>query len=286
MFLAIKNGRIGRVKNTINGVPDVATAVSADQRGELYVSTSTLARDQALLDAEKTQKLAVAQARKIQKENFQRKYYQDFLTAQKQAQLEAKNKPLNSDEVKMKRYFSEQMGRSETENVARTLKADFYDRTQILETQPSRPIVARADFMASKLTGNPLTRDGAYGPVSDYEKIVQGVELNNDRVTSVVGGTILRKHKHKSEMGFDWGAIWDNAVDQAETSIDDKITSTVANAINPQQSQPATQVINIARPQSSTSKTLIPNVPDYVTYGAGALAGLGLLMFVMKKSRA
>jgi len=281
MNIAYKNGKFGRIKNTINGVPDVADAPSADQRGELFVSQSTIIRDQERLIQEKQIKAEMKKARALKIKEDAKRYVEEFNRARALAITEKKNKVIDPDQLKIKQYYSQQMGRTQSENVARSIKADFTNNQRMIETHPNRPIVPRADFQQFQLRGNPLTRDGIQGHTTDFERIVRGEELDNDRAGNVVGGTMLRS---VSQMGFNFSDLWDKATDSLQEQAEERIETEVTNWLNPPETtQPIQTVTNIRPPTTYSTSSIFSDIPKPVLYGAGALALLGVGLLIMKK---
>lgn len=280
MRLGYINGKFGRVKSTINGVPELAEAPRADQRGELYVSQSTILEDQRRLEEEKKLKAEIKKARAAKIKEDAKQFVKEFNHARAFQLQERKNKKISPEELKMKHYFSQQMGMTETEKVARSIKADFNINAQSIETNPLRPIVKRADFNQFQLRGNPLTRDGIQGHVTDYERIVSGGELDNDHVGNVVGGTMLRS---VNQMGFSFSELWDKATDELQTQAEARIETEVKNWLNPTPTTQPIQTVTTVRPALPSSNTIISGVPNAVVYGAAALGVLGLGLLLLKK---
>lgn len=283
MNIAYKNGKFGRIKNTINGVPDVAESPSADQRGELFVSQSTIMRDQQALLEENARKAEIKKARALKIKEDAKRYVEEFNRARALAINEKKNKVIDPDQLKIQQYYSQQMGRTQSENVARSIKADFTNNQRMIETHPNRPIVPRADFQQFQLRGNPLTRDGIQGHTTDFERIVSGQELDNDRAGNVVGGTMLRS---VNQMGFSFSDIWDKATESLQEQAEARIETEVTNWLNPQQTVQPVASVPAPRPMMVQAQSMFSDIPKPVLYGAGALALLGVTMLIMKRVKA
>jgi hypothetical protein len=58
-----------------------------------------------------------------------------------------------------------------------------------------RPIVWHADYRQHLIVGNPLTRNGEFGPaITDYDRYVNGVDVNQTDVVQIAGGTMLGRY--------------------------------------------------------------------------------------------
>jgi hypothetical protein len=106
--------------------------------------------------------------------------------------------------------------------------------------ESKRPISWAADFRQHLIVGNPLTRDGVFGPsVTDYDRYVNGIDVNQTDVigmpantSNVAGGTMLgRWNGGTAPQGFGSRAIrrrrgfGDDGSDTVDTSSDTVDTS-------------------------------------------------------------
>ncbi len=88
---------------------------------------------------------------------------------------------------------------------------------------PHGPYVWHSDNRRHMIKGNPLTRDGEYGPgVTDYDRFVNGVDVNQSVVAGatmpVAGNTMLGRHEGQGRrlggaLGRAYGQMGDDSVD-------------------------------------------------------------------------
>lgn len=194
-----KHGRIGRQIPGVGELPRVASAPEAEHRRDLYLSTRSIEADQAhyaKIEQERNAMVEANRLRNIVKRNAER-------IARERRAEEVERQSLGSYNPmteKLRAHFAKQKGMGETESVVDSLfhaPADFSQSGGNPQYVPSeegkRPIVWRADFQQQLIVGNPLTRDGEYGPeITDYDRYVNGVDVNETNV--VAGGTMLGRY--------------------------------------------------------------------------------------------
>lgn len=207
MYLAKdKNGRIGRQRPGVGFDADVMNSSHGERRGNVYLSEGQIEDDHAYHAAKENQMRALADAERIARIA---KRKAEIIEAQKRArevlafQEIAEVDPMNE---KLRRHFGLTMGQSETDRVAQSVSADVLRKPAdfssqggnpevVLSKDDKRPIMWRSDFRTLRIVGNPLTRDGAYGPaVTDYDRYVNGVDVNQTDVVEIAGGTILGRY--------------------------------------------------------------------------------------------
>lgn len=272
MHLAKKNGRISR-QIPGQGVR-TANVSMGERRGDLYLSVGSIAGDQAYwdqMDAEAHQTMVhetmAGRARKQMTEQRNQRMREGL----KSFQAVAKHDPMNE---KLKRHFARQSGMGATSDaVMRTVlppdPADFSSSGANPQYVNGLMMTGghqwEADFRQHLIVGNPMTRDGVYGPaVTDYDRYVQGLDVNDTDIvqgaqnsmlspedhglssdeSNVAGGTMLgryngkvapqgegRKHlarrRHGPNMGFDfsWDGITDALSDVVDQTSDNLVDS-------------------------------------------------------------
>jgi hypothetical protein len=301
-----KDGSIGRMIPGQGEEAKVANISLADRRGDTYLSQAVIDENDKFLKRLELKKQAEKKAKELTKakKDQSEKISQAKMQAQiAEQQVAAQHDPLNEA---LKKHFALAARTSETVSTVKTLRADFSDRTEVVDDKPKRPMVARADYRQNQIVGNPLTRDGKFGPYSDYEKIVNGTE--NEPV-SYAGGTMLKpiypgdfgnewmessgNQQRHSQMGeFSWDTLWSDTVDaftdQAPGALADAATKVVVGAITPQKPAPApaTTVINKYVPtQVASGVNSMANsmgVPPAVIYGTMGLFGIAVMAIVYK----
>lgn len=191
-----KNGQIGRMIPGTGMQANVETANMGDHRGSVYISARSLEADENYYAqkereesyAKETQRLkdiAIRQAEIIQ----HRKRAQDVEAFQRLARLD----PMNE---KLKLHYARRAGMGESDIVSDGLlrnPADFSSsgaNPEIVAAEAGKRAIAwRADWRQHLIVGNPLTRDGEYGPaVTDYDRYVQGTDMNQLDVVNIRGG--------------------------------------------------------------------------------------------------
>lgn len=194
MLAKNKKGQIGRHVRTLGETVDVAVAPSDVPHSTVLVDYNTLAAAEALNHAQALERAsAFTEAKRLEA----------IASSEARVRFQAlERSALSSQSVQhplqdaFKVHFAIQQSQTQTERVLRSIKADFRE-TEMMPAGPEgiKSGVRSADFNQNELRGNVLVRDGVYGRVTDFDRIVEGTELDNDVVA--VAGTMLR---NKSEM--------------------------------------------------------------------------------------
>jgi len=195
-----KNGRIGRQIPGVGEQAQVQYAPEAGHRGNVYLSTRSIEADQAYYAREEQERIAKVRAerlRNIVKRNAQRIEQE---ARAKEIQAHQGLGSYDSNRERLRQHYARKNAMGETESVISSLlrtPADFSEsgaNPQIVESDESkRPVVWRADFRQELVVGNPLTRDGEFGPaITDYDRYMTGVDVNQTDV--VAGGTMLGRY--------------------------------------------------------------------------------------------
>ncbi len=329
-----KNGKLGR---KIPGVGDQARVVEAqmgDRRGSVNVSYGSIEADQAYYGQQEANARAKAQALKLQK--IAKRNADEIRIRKNQARLkpfQALSGYSHENEL-LRRHFSRKKSMGETETAVEGLvgqaphpsaPADFSSAGANPEYVYGESMPGgkqwRADFRQHRIVGNPLTRDGEFGPmVTDYDRILSGRDVNEDNVVDmpVAGGTMLGRMSGgniklskragiagpmghagmNGPMGFDfsWDGITDALSDVAGGTVDNVVDS-LPDQLAKQLQQAVTgggkvstsgNVINVTRPVTGTvttiSKTL--GLPTWAVYTGAAVIGAGFLLVMIKAVKA
>jgi hypothetical protein len=227
MYLARgKDGKLGRMVRSLGEHAVVAAASPVVAQRNVIVSNESIHRDQQL---ENVRLIRAAQAKVAQDQARARASQAQaiaFENNRRRAVIEQMRRPKDRVNETLKGYFGAQADMSETERVNRSLKADFYDREQVPGEhfdEGNWGFNVQADYRTNALTGSPVSRDGSFGPSTDYDRFVYGTELDNDTVqmpdggdgSMIVGGTMMGrydgrsiKYRPKSQMGRPTGRSW------------------------------------------------------------------------------
>lgn len=311
-----KNGQIGRQVPGQGLQAKVAKINMGERRGDLYLSTSQVEADQAYWKQKEEETNALNQA-KLMQSVAKRKA--DFIRLQianqktNAFQAVAKHDPMME---KLRAHYAKTGAMGETEAVAGSILANPPDFSSqggnpeiIMSDYDKRPIAWRSDFRQHLIVGNPLTRDGVYGPgVTDYDRIVNGIDVNQTNIVEgatmgrehIVGGTMLgrldgRNVKMPTNMGFDfsWGGITDwasNIADQTVDSLSDKLPDQIAKELQgiiagggDAHVNPATGQIIVTRPPTVVGGAAASlGIPPWALYSGLGLMGIGVLFMVIK----
>lgn len=225
----LAKGRNGKIGRQIPGQGLQAKIVQPSGGGyhrNVYLSEGQIAADQNYFTAEeaKAKYLEAVRVQKIknQKAAAQAQMKRNMMGVAPYQRL-AKLNPMNE---KLLRHFAKQkMMGSSSNAVFQTLThaptgatsgyhpkprppADFSNSGGNMHLvpsgQPKEPVVWRADYRQTLFKGNPLTRDGQYGPaVTDYDRFVRGVDVNqsviNGATMPIAGNTMLGRFEGKSK---------------------------------------------------------------------------------------
>jgi hypothetical protein len=203
-----KNGRIGRMVPGVGLQARVMGAEQADRRGDVYLSTRSIEDDQKYFQAQEDRERAMREAKRMENialRNARAIQARKHAESVKQFQAAAKFDPMNE---KLKKHFAKKNMMGETEAVATSLfdrnsvlnpPADFSSSGGNLELVPGERMTGgdqwSADYRQHLIVGNPLTRDGEYGPaVTDYDRYVGGNDVNQWDTVNIAGGTMLGRY--------------------------------------------------------------------------------------------
>lgn len=204
-----KYGQIGRQQPSVGLEAQVVSAPMAEIQRDVYVSQSSVEQDNAQKNqAEWAQNQRRLQRQlelaEIKRERAQKERLERRAILNEQAQ---KIDPINEQ---LKSYFAMQGTMGETEKVVSTLlppnPADFSASGGNLQYVPGLPVTGGdqfwADFRQERIVGNPLTRDGIFGPrTTDYDRFVAGEDVNQTNVVKIAGGTMLGRYHMDGTMG-------------------------------------------------------------------------------------
>lgn len=217
------NGQVGRHIPGVGESARVTTPAQGDRRGNVYLSLGQIAEDDAYWTQKENEARAIQQAtavKNIIEAKAQELKAQAAARSQDQFQKLAKFDPMNA---KLKNFFAKRQMMGETAQVADSVlpgqvatygrdlsaagahlpppaPADFSASGGNLDYVDGLPMTGgdqwRADWRTHAIKGNPLTRDGVFGPgVTDYERFIDGIDVNQTDVVNttsdIAGGTML-----------------------------------------------------------------------------------------------
>ena len=288
------NGQVGRVLRSMGEQAVIENPSKADYSSSTDLDLSTLDQDQNYwrnVEAQnKAQIMANQELNRARNEALKAQFNET------QESIKASQKiPLDPTQEKIKNYLIKQKNQTESERTVLRLKPDFYDRESIPVGFEQGMSLRSGDYRQNDIMGNPLTRDGQYGPVTDYDRFVEGGELDND-IVQVVGGTMLRRlpprpqmgrksSKKMSGMGDFWSDLLTNTTAQLTEQVPEALVANLVGQLNPPP-PPTNTVTTIIRAPAiavnSAARKL--GVPPWVIYSAfGVLAGSLVLVLVKSK---
>lgn len=192
-----KNGQIGRMIPSVGFDAQVETAQMGERRGSVYVSARSIQEDQDYYAQKDAEARGMAEAQKLK--NIVEKNAQRIKAEQHHQNQEAFRKiaaidPMNE---KLRRHYTKMGAMGETQRVLNSV-ADFSQSGGNPEFVSGEVLAPGgqewgADFRTLRIVGNPLTRDGAFGPaITDYERYVQGIDVHQENMVDypVAGGTM------------------------------------------------------------------------------------------------
>jgi hypothetical protein len=305
-----KNGQIGRKTRSMGEAAVVSLPTQAAHTANVILDPNTLDKNQKYwndreLAFKKNLEIAAHKANVI---SAQKKA--ELKKLEKQALKMQKQTVINPLENALKIQFALQAKSPQSARVVESLKADFYDRELVPVPAERIPTGVRSpDFAIYHVRGNPLTRDGEFGVVTDFDKIVSGQELDNTNV-QLVGGTMVRKlpstrpahsqmgslkaHNSNKQMGWEWTDVgnWftdvgSQTADQLATQLPKELANQLNQQLFPPNVNPQTGQVTVYQPvQAPTSyvnsAAQSMNVPPAVIYGAMGLMGVGVLLVLVK----
>lgn len=197
-----KNGKLGVHMGSYGEQAVVKTSPAEANYGDVYLSNEGVNQAEILEqrrvehEARKAHAQAINRHLQAQAEQLQAQHNADMIRAQKIARG-----PDRENEI-LKAYFTRRASMGETELMNRSVKADFYDREQTPDDDFFQNMSPRADYTAQAITGSPLTRDGGFGPSTDWDRFVQAEpfarDVTGDDGSQIVGGTMLGQYNGRS----------------------------------------------------------------------------------------
>lgn len=337
-----KNGSIGR---QIPGQGIQARTVPSrlgEAHGNLYLSAASIAREQAdrakkeYIQSEAIKKNKIAQAQKRRAERLQAQKGNQRIGA---SQAAAKYNPMNA---KLAMHFAKQKTMGQDEMVATSLyhapnwtrgttgkvftprpPADFSNSGANMDTvpsnQPVEPVIWHTDFRMHMIKGNPLTRNGSYGPgVTDFDRFVNGRDVNDQAIDGggdgterlagserIAGGTMLgRLHGSQVRAGIanrgrnshlgdefddfesdDSGGFFSDLWTSAQDTVSSALPGALASQITGGGGSPSSpgSTVTVIRPPTTiaSTATMVPGVPNWALYSGIGLMGVGVLFAVL-----
>ena len=194
-----KHGNIGRKIPSQGQEAKIARPVKAEEQSNVYVSQKSVMKQEIKDKVEVAKAQAKEQAnvakQKIEKEAKQIQEAKKVKEVEKFQQA-AKISPTM---VALKEFFEKKQSQGETKAVLNALSpaslpsapADFsasggnvqYVRGNKLATGGDQ---WSADYRTQMIVGNPLTRDGVFGPgITDYDRFVKGVDVNQTNIVKI-----------------------------------------------------------------------------------------------------
>lgn len=193
-----RNGQIGRFIPGTGLQAQVDVAPMGDHRGSVNISARSIEEDEAFYHQQEAETRALQQAQRF--DNIARAQAEQIQNQKRRKDIEAFQRlgrldPMNE---KLKRFFTNRAGMGESEIVADSLLRDTADfsssggNSNIIPSEGGKRAIAwRADWRQHLIVGNPLTRDGEYGPaVTDYDRYVQGTDVNQSNVVNLRAGAV------------------------------------------------------------------------------------------------
>jgi hypothetical protein len=161
----------------------IETPMCAERTSNVYVNPNQIQADQDYWDSVQ-QTTAQAQAQNDAATQSSQAIADDVWYKQaKELDSFQNNIPENADDATLKNYLVNCVGTTESMRVASSISPNFNINRlapgQVFQTPTQNP---NADFNEFELMGNPLTRDGQYGVVTDWDRFLQGREMQNAEV--------------------------------------------------------------------------------------------------------
>lgn len=314
-----KDGNIGRKIPSPGPQAKVEKPKIADDRMNLYVSHSSVVKQEAKDKMAEAKALAKEQALVVQK-TVQRmaKQIEDKKKSKEVEQYQKASK-VDPTMLALKNFYEKKQAEGETKTVLNALSpaslpsapADFSSTGGNVQYVRGNPMTGgqqwRADFRTQLIVGNPLTRDGVFGPaITDYDRFVKGIDINERDVVKVAGNTILGRYASDdiNLSGHTMGAsfsdfasnLWSGVTSGVQTGTQEavsKIPSQVSTAI----SSGLQDMINkgLARKNPDGSVTVIRETqsapivvqsgisPTMIAVGGAAFVSILAAILLMKK---
>jgi hypothetical protein len=306
-----RHGQIGRQVPGPGLQARVSPSPIGDERGSVYLSTRSLEADQARYMAEEIaakkkqqQERIRSVAKRVAEEARKNAQAQKVIAFQKLAMLD----PMNE---RLKAHYARTKSMGESEAVVASLlrnPADFSSQggnPQIVASEDGkRPIAYFADFRQKLIVGNPLTRNGEFGPaVTDYDRYVNGTDVNQSDVVEIAGGTILGRDNGgipvpaglagKSRPMGSWyddlitGAS--NVIKETGSELATQLPGQLADELNDAifqggqvTSQTGGTIVVQRQVPGTTTTQMVSGVPNWVLYAGGGLLAMGFLLVLVK----
>jgi|GEM_PF-6503287 len=314
-----RNGQIGRQIPGVKFDAKIEAAQEGGRRGSVYISTRSIEEDQAYYGQKERQERAVGLRERLKNiaergafEARKAAKTEKIVRFQKLAAID----PMNE---KLKAHYARQGSMGETMRVMNSVRpADFSSSGANPELVAGERMTGgdqwRADFRQHMIVGNPLTRDGNFGPaVTDYERFVQGTDVNQWNVVDtgqIAGGTMLGRYngsKAPAGMGsqamgacsFSSLSLSDYAACVAREAGDKLADSTLASVLKAAQTEVNKIIagggdakvnpdgsITIRREGAPTQQTsMFGTVPKSVLWAGGITVGVIALLLVATQAK-
>lgn len=298
MYLAKnKFGQIGRQQPFAGDEAIVHPSEMGREYGSVNVSHQKIAMDQARsLEIEKRRKAKDQQNR--YRAEVARRLAETKEAAKRTDVLRMESQKRDVAQDLLKQYFGKQAVLGETDKVMRSLlppkPADFSNSGGNLDYVAGDDVTGGqqfwADWRQERVVGNPLTRDGIFGPrVTDYDRAAYGEDVNQSNVVKIAGGTMLgRYHDHSMGALFDVNVpkidVGSSAVQSTLSklgiNVNQKYLPSVSINLQQKPKTPAMPVV-ATKPQPLMKK---PGLSTTAKLGIGAaIAGAGVIAFMMMR---
>lgn len=317
MYLAKDHkGNIGRQLPKPGLQASVSKTSMGDRHGQLYLSARSIEEDEKHNAEKERQQRARKEAQRFNRIAERRAIEaREKIEAQK-AKVRQKLAAYDPNTEKLKLHYAKKSTMGETSQTLESLfanpPADFSQsgaNPQYVPGERMRDPVWRADFRDHLIVGNPLTRNGEFGPeITDYDRFVKGVDVNQTDVVEIAGGTMLGRYNDEMApmgpngrgyngkpraMGFDWSwdGVTDWASDVANQTVDELAAGLPAHLANELKNAVAgggtvTQgpggVVYVTQPGGQVQTFASETIPKWALYGGIGLLGVGVLFVMIK----
>ena len=334
MYLAKdKNGQIGRKVPGVGFDAKIQKPSRADRRGTVFVSHASIENDDKYwknVESKEIAKNEALAAKRVIDRNVK-----EIERFKKEKSLEKHQAPAKFDATEniMLNYFQNAFKKGEAKRVADALSpanlpsapADFSASGGNVQYVRGSEMTGgkewRADFRNQSLVGNPLTRDGVFGPaVTDYDRYVRGIDVNQTNVVDmpiagatrrgdlrslsrqvedlpIAGGTMLGRYEGQNigsipeGMGISFDDLkkgvtsgFQKAVSQVPQKVEYAVTKELQKLIDKglAKLQPDGKVV-VYQEAQPTIQTQIASIPSWAIYSGVGLVGLGLAFALLRK---
>lgn len=317
-----KHGRIGRKVPGVGFDAKVETAPQAERRSSVFVSPFTIENDEKYWKNVESKKIAKQEAQAAKE--FVKRQAEEVKKQKVSQSLEKHQAAAKFDATQdiMLQYFQKSLKLGETQKAINALSpahlpanpADFSASGGNVQYVRGERMTGgtewRADFRDRLIVGNPLTRDGVYGPaVTDYDRIVQGVDVNQTNVVQaslpIAGGTMLGRYEGENVtpgmgslpegMGIDLSSIGksistgvQSGVQKLTTQIPQRVEQFVSSELQKliekgmARIQPDGKVV-VYQEQPPVIQSQIMGLPPWAIYAGVGVVGIGLLLALSRR---